>query len=157
MITLKTKYNIIIVISLTCIAIFYYFDSRMAFYGKSFCNHSVLPFGLQIVSGWNHEKGCEQYTLGTFGEVYSGTVEIVIRQETIMQNQCICMQTIVSYGYNKKEMIVHWLGCDSCDYFTRLNSDNWRFLDNTQLITESQISKKDFTWISLYDTISQGN
>lgn len=127
----------------------YFCDRHQAYYGNSIFEHHVLPFDLQIVNGWNHNLDCKVYNLGRFGEVFTDEQYITIQTDPHTPNQHICMQTILSYGYNKKEMIVHWLGCDSCEYYENIHSPQWLFISPSQLITKDQINEKDYTWIFL--------
>ena len=131
----------------------YFIDRHQAYYGNSIFEHQVLPFGLQIVNSWNQDLDCMIYNLGRFGEVYTDERYITIQADPQTPNQHICMQTILSYGYNENEIIVHWLGCDSCEYYEKITSPQWLFISPSQLITKDQIKEKDYTWISLVKVI----
>ena len=146
------KTNLIIaLVFVVCVFGFNYCDSRMAYYGNSLCNHYVLPFHLQVISGWSHEQGRVAYGLGCFGEIYGDFSEIAIHYNDSTPNRYIRMQTILSYGYNEKEVIIHWLGCDSTEYYVRLNSYMWKTLSPEQFIREEQITKNDYKWINLFE------
>ena len=145
--------SVLLAIMLTCLCLFVYLNDRnQAYYGDSIFNHQVLPFNLQIVNGNNHDLGCKVYSIGRFGEVFTGEQEIVIQTDSHTPNQYICMQTILSYGYNKGEIIINWLGCDSCEYWIRIDSESpaaWRYISPSQLITKEQINEEDYKWVYL--------
>lgn len=147
---------LIVIISIIFLSGFYITDRHQAYYGNSIFEHHVLPFGLQIINGWNHDLGCMVYNFGSFGEVFTDEQYITIQIGPHTPNQHICMQTILSYGYNKNRMIVHWLGCDSCEYYERIdsNSPQWLFISPSQLITKEQINETDYTWVSLVNVCS---
>lgn len=127
----------------------YVSDRNSAYYGNSIFEHHVLPFELQIVNGYNHDLGHKVYKFGWFGEAFTDEQYITIQTDDYTPNQYICMQTILSYGYNKKEMVVHWLGCDSVDYYVRVDSPEWCYIFPSQLISKEDIKAEDYQWISL--------
>ncbi len=129
-------------------------DRHSAYYGDSIFEHHVLPFDLHIANGWNHELGCMVYSLAYFNDTYTGGEHIVVHSNArTPSQQHLYMQTILSYGYNEKEMIVHWLGRDSVEYYERINSPKWDVISPEQLITKEQINEEKYTWISLIKVI----
>ena len=50
---------------------------------------------------------------------------------------------------SKEEIVVHWLGCDSCDYYIRVDSPEWCFISPSQLISKNDIKKEDYLWVFL--------
>ena len=142
--------NILLVIFLFCLCIFEYIsDKNQAYYGNSIYEHHVLPFDLQVIKGWNHDLGCEVYNFGRFGDVFTETQQISIQNGPRTPNQYICMETILSYGYNKDEIIIHWLGCDSIEYYERVDSPEWCYISASQLIAKDDIKVEDYKWVSL--------
>lgn len=142
--------NIVLLMCFTCLSIWgYAHDRQRAYYGDSIFKHNVLPFNLQIIKGWNHELACTVYNLGHFGDVFTETQQITVQNDKHTPNQYLCMQTILSYGYNKEEVVVHWLGCDSCDYYERIDSPEWVYITPRHLITKEDIAVEDYIWFSL--------
>ncbi len=142
--------NIVLFVFLICLCIFgYVSDKHSAYYGDAVFEHNVLPFDLQIIKGWNHNLGCNVYNFGRFGGTFTDEQFITIQTDSHTPNQYLCMRTILSYGYNKEEIVVHWLGCDSCDYYIRVDSPEWCFISPSQLISKNDIKKEDYLWVFL--------
>ncbi len=150
----KIGYIAAAIFSISIYVFLYLSDRRSAYYGDSLLEHHVLPYGLHIINGWSHDLGCEVYSLGyLYQDAYTGGQYITIHTDSQTPNQHLCMETILSYGYNKNEMIVHWLGCDSVEYYERINSSEWYYISPSQWITKEQINDENYTWVSLIKVI----
>ena len=85
------------------------------------------------------------------GEFFDGEKLILVNNGPNVPSIHLSMRTILSYGYKKDEMIIHWLGCDSCEYFTKFNPKIGSYcnISPSQLIKEEEINKEEYTWINL--------
>lgn len=153
----KILYSILAVITLIIYFSVRILDRPAAYYGNSLFRHDVLPFQMHIIKGWSHEHHCDLYNFGYHGQTYGTYPPEHYQYVTIddanphTPSQQICMITMLSYGYNKNEMIVHWLSCDSTEYYVKLDSANHNsfHLYPSQFLTTDEIIKDNYTWITL--------
>ena len=68
-------------------------------------------------------------------------------------NQYPCVKTILAYGYKKHETIIHWMICDSCDYYVKKNFSEWKSMSPPQSVSKEQIDIDidSYNWVTLYD------
>ena len=146
-------FSCILLITLACLScIIYVEDKHMAYYGNSIFTHHVLPNDMIVIRIWSDDYNRWLYTFGDFrGEFFDGEKSILVNNGPSVPSIHLSMRTILSYGYKKDEMIIHWLGCDSCEYFTKFNPKIGSYcnISPSQLIKEEEVNKEEYTWISL--------
>ena len=112
---------------------------------------NVLPFGLNIEKMWDNKENCYRYAFICPEYFMDNKFDLFIRIDNYHPEQSLFVKTILAYGYKKNETIIHWMICDSCDYYVKKNFSEWKSMSPPQPVSKEQIDIDSYNWVTLYD------